>query len=239
LLDEVAGPLTSKQRQLLDINQESAARLAGMLAKLLDLSRIEAGVAGERRLTDVRSILRQSVERIGENGSDERVILPATDSAPHLMVNADADGIAQVFDNLLENALKFSPFDGKVRVRATDVTVRGSIPPERWAVLRRADAVGAVLITVADEGPGIPDVEKERVFQRFYQAEAGRVVRRRGVGLGLSIVRQIVADHGGAIWVGDNEPRGSIFYVLLPGKSWAVSEDAPSGALASDEAQQA
>ncbi|HEY4132810.1 MAG TPA: ATP-binding protein [Gemmatimonadaceae bacterium] len=242
LLDEVAGPLTSKQRQLLDINQDSAARLAGMLAKLLDLSRIEAGVAGERQLTDVRSLLRHSVERIGENGSDERVVLPPTDTAPHLMVNADADGIAQVFDNLLENALKFSPFDGKVQVRALDLTARGSIPPERWAALRRADAVGAILVTVSDEGPGIPDAEKERIFARFYQAEAGRAVRRRGVGLGLSIVRQIVTDHGGAIWVGDNEPRGSVFYVLLPGKSWAVSESTnaqASNALAGDGVEKA
>ncbi len=242
LLDEVAGPLTAKQRQLLDINQDSAARLAGMLAKLLDLSRIEAGITGERQPIDLRSLLRQSVERIGESGSEERVVLPPTDNAPHLIISADADGIAQVFDNLLENALKFSPFDGKVQVRAIDVTSRGSIPPERWAALRRADAVGAVLVTVADEGPGIPDAEKERVFARFYQAEAGRAVRRRGVGLGLSIVRQIVTDHGGAIWVGDNEPRGSTFYVLLPGKSWAVSDAAETSsgnALASDGAQNA
>jgi hypothetical protein len=72
-------------------------------------------------------------------------------------------------------------------------------------------------VTVADEGPGIVDEEKERVFDRFYQTEAGRAVRSRGVGLGLAICREIVLDHGGSIWVADNEPRGSVFQVLLPG----------------------
>ncbi|HEY9227601.1 MAG TPA: ATP-binding protein, partial [Gemmatimonadaceae bacterium] len=75
--------------------------------------------------------------------------------------------------------------------------------------------------TVADLGPGIPDDEKERVFQRFYQTEAGRAVRGRGVGLGLAICREIVTAHGGSMWVSDNEPRGSVFNILLPGAARA------------------
>jgi two-component system sensor histidine kinase GlrK len=232
LLDEVAGPLTAKQRQLLDINQDSAQRLSGMLAKLLDLSRIEAGLAGEKKIVDVRELLRRSVAHIVDANSADRVVPPADEppSSSRLLVNADADALAQVFDNLLENALKFLPANGKVVMHVVDLTSRGSVPPERWAVLRRADAVGAVLVTVADDGPGIPDPEKERVFARFYQAEAGRAVRRRGVGLGLSISREIVTDHGGAIWVGDNEPRGSVFNVLLPGKEWSTAATSTSHA---------
>jgi two-component system sensor histidine kinase GlrK len=228
LLDEVAGPLTAKQRQLLDINQDSAQRLSGMLAKLLDLSRIEAGVAGarERTLVDVRALLRRCVEHTVDANSVDRVVLPSDESGPHLLVHADADALAQVFDNLLENALKFLPTNGRVVMSVADLTARGSVPPERWAALRRAGAVGAILVMVADDGPGIPDPEKERVFARFYQAEAGRAVRRRGVGLGLSISLEIVTEHGGAIWVSDNEPRGSVFNVLLPGKEW--SGEAPN-----------
>jgi two-component system sensor histidine kinase GlrK len=220
LLDEVPGPLTPKQRQLLDINQDSAQRLSGMLGKLLDLSRLEAGLAGERRLTDVRALMRRSVERVAHSALGDHVVLPVDESPSHLLVDADADALLQVFDNLLENAIKFLPHDGKVRIHIADLTARGGVPPERWATLRRTDAIGAVLVSVADEGPGIPDHEKEKVFARFYQAEAGRAVRRRGVGLGLSISREIVTDHGGAIWVSDNEPRGSVFQVLLPAKAW-------------------
>jgi signal transduction histidine kinase len=145
--------------------------------------------------------------------------------------------LSQVIDNLLENALKFSPFDGQIRVRVADFTSRGDIPPQRWAALRQHGAVpGAVLVSVADEGPGVADDEKERVFQRFYQSEAGRAVRGRGVGLGLSICQAIVDEHGGAIWVTDNEPRGSVFNVLIPAAARVESGEAVSPTLVSNSA---
>ena len=80
-------------------------------------------------------------------------------------------------------------------------------------------------ITVSDCGPGVPDAEKERVFERFYQSTAGRAVQRRGVGLGLAICREIVTAHGGAIWFADNqEGGGSAVHVLLPGAFRASPE---------------
>ena len=74
-----------------------------------------------------------------------------------------------------------------------------------------------MLLTVSDEGPGIPDADKEKVFARFYQADAGRAIPARGVGLGLTICQEIVTAHGGTIWVSNNSPQGSVFNVLLPG----------------------
>jgi signal transduction histidine kinase len=94
----------------------------------------------------------------------------------------------------------------------------------RLGVSRGVRGGRAVVITVADQGPGIPDDEKERVFGRFYQTEAGRAARGRGVGLGLTICREIITRHGGAIWVSDNEPRGSMFHVLLPDSVIAPSQ---------------
>jgi two-component system sensor histidine kinase GlrK len=232
LLDEVAGPLTPKQRQLLEITQDSAARLSIMLNKLLDLSRLEAGGAAERQIVDMRPLVKRSVERLTEHNHSERVVVSLGDLGTRFFVSGDPDDLSQVVDNLLENALKFSPFDGPIRVRVSDYASRGDVPPEHWAALRQNGAVpGAVLVTVADEGPGVPNEEKERIFTRFYQTEAGRAVRSRGVGLGLSICQTIVQEHGGAIWVADNEPRGSIFNVLLPAAARVDHGDSSHPAL--------
>lgn len=199
LLDGVAGPVTPKQRQLLEITQESAKRLSMMLNKLLDVSRLEAGLEPERRVVDVGQLVRRAVDHVAESATARGIALSMNDPSSRMLVKADPDGLLQVFDNLLENALKFSPPNSQVRVSVADNSARRD-----------------VLVTVADEGPGIPDDEKERVFQRFYQTEAGRAVRARGVGLGLAICREIVDKHGGAIWVTDNGPRGSVFHVRLP-----------------------
>jgi two-component system sensor histidine kinase GlrK len=227
MLDEVAGPLTPKQRQLLLINQESGQRLSAMITKLLDLSRIEAGLDAEMRVVNMTSLLQRAIEHLVEGSSANRVTLSAVAAGSATRVLGDVEALTQVFDNLLDNALKFSPFDGRVDIRITAVASRGDVPPERWAALRRNGRTpGAVLVSVSDEGPGITDDEKERVFDRFYQTDAGRAVRARGVGLGLAICREIVAVHGGAIWVSDNEPRGSVFHVLLPSAADAAETPA-------------
>jgi two-component system sensor histidine kinase GlrK len=221
LLDEVPGPLTEKQRRLLDLNQESGRRLSAMLGKLLDLSRIEAGLEPDFELLDVMQVIDRAVSHASPAVAARGVRIGVAQPATRLIVRGDASGLIQVVDNLIENAVKFSEPGGDVRVAIAEQPVRGNIPPARWAVLRRNGLRGlrggAVLISVADEGPGIPDEDKERVFARFYQAEAGRAVRGRGVGLGLTICQEIVAAHGGAIWADDNEPRGTVFHVLLPG----------------------
>ena len=200
MLEELPGPLTQRQRRLLELNRESARRLSHMLAKLLDLSRLEAEATPERDVVDLAAIVRNGVDRFDVSrpgrGPSFALIAPATP----LWIRANAGGIAQVLENLLENALKFSPPGGTVRVAVADLPTNGT-----------------VLLSVADEGPGVPDAEKERVFERFHQTSAGRTVGSHGVGLGLSICRHIVAAHGGVIWVADHEPRGAVFCVLLPG----------------------
>jgi signal transduction histidine kinase len=132
-----------------------------------------------------------------------------------------------VLDNLLENAIKFSPDGGDIRVEMQALTARPhQIPPSRWAAVRSARPDSSVMwISVADSGPGIPDSEKERIFERFYQTPSGRAVRHRGVGLGLTICREIVAAHLGVIWVADNPTgSGTVFNVLIPGAFRASPE---------------
>lgn len=219
LLDGLAGPLSAKQRQLLELNLDSGRRLSAMLTKLLDLSRIEAGLQPDFQMLDVAALVRRSIDRADAARTERAFQLSFTEPEHRLLLRGDDIGITQLVDNLLENAIKFSPLAGVVSVRVSEWPSDGaSVPPNHAAVVQRAHIRGsALLLVVADEGPGIPDEEKERVFTRFYQAEAGRAVRGRGVGLGLTICHEIVTAHGGAIWVADNEPHGSQFCVLLPG----------------------
>ncbi|HEY4304574.1 MAG TPA: HAMP domain-containing sensor histidine kinase [Gemmatimonadaceae bacterium] len=215
--DGLAGPVTPKQQQLLEMNIESGQRLSAMLTKLLDLSRIEAGLEPDFQMVDLIALVRRSVDRAGALPSPRSVALRFAEPAQRVLVRADAEGIAQVVDNLLENAIKFSPSDSTVEVHLTQALSAA----EQQAAAKQGvtDRVRgrAVVVTVADEGAGIPDDEKERVFERFYQTEAGRAARGRGVGLGLTICREIVTSHGGALWASDNEPRGTVFHMLLPG----------------------
>jgi two-component system sensor histidine kinase GlrK len=233
LLDELPGPLTDKQRQLLELNRDSGRRLSAMLGKLLDLSRIEAGLEPDFQMLDVVQIARRSVERMNAARQERGLQTTIEEPVRRLLVRGDGAGLMQVFDNLLENAIKFSPPGAEVRVTILDLPSRGErVPAERWGALQRRGLGGdAVLLSVADAGPGIPDVDKEKVFARFYQAEAGRAIPARGVGLGLTICREIVTAHGGSIWVSDNSPRGSVFNVLLPG-AVSMADDAPLAAVA-------
>ncbi len=237
LLDEVAGPLSAKQRQLLELNLASGRRLSSMVTKLLDLSRIEAGLEPDLQMLDVMQLVKGPLERADAARTQRGFRLSLTEPHRRLLVRGDATGLAQVLDNLLENAIKFSPPGGAVRVRIAEWPSGGDrVPAEQSAAVRRSGMRGgAVLLSVADDGPGIPDDEKERIFARFYQTEAGRAAHGHGVGLGLTICREIVAAHGGAIWVTDNEPSGSLFCVLLPGAAGAAgaadAPDAPDAVL--------
>ena len=200
LLDGLAGPLGERQRHLLEMSRDSGRRLASMIHKLLDLSRIDARPTPVRELLDLSALVRRAVDHVNATrairGHGPEVVCERPLS--HILLRADAEEIAQVLDNLLENAVKFSPAQGVVRVTLDD------------------DG-GSAVLRVADEGPGVPDHDKARVFARFHQGEAGRNAPDRGVGLGLAICRHVVEAHGGSIVVRDNVPRGAVFEVRVPG----------------------
>ena len=232
LLDEVPGKLTEQQRNLLLLTKQAGERLSSMVAKLLELSRIEAGaLAPEFALHRLDLLVRHAVEQIEPAAAERRVRITTTFEDPAILLECDAERIRRVLDNLLENAIKFSPEGGVVSVTTKYASTRpGRVPEERWRTVRRPDPEsGVVLITVADCGPGVPDQDKERIFERFYQTSAGRAVQGRGVGLGLTICRENVAAHGGALWVEDRPGGGSVFCLLLP-RALRVPDSAISAA---------
>jgi signal transduction histidine kinase len=225
LLDEIAGPLTDKQAHLLRLHRENGQRLGRMLGQLLDLSRLDARPALAIRPVPVASLVHPAVAlaNAGRPRSAHRVT--ARLPAETLLVTCDPDRCRQVLDNLLDNALKFSGPEATVQVEAQLLTGKPRwITADHWRAVHHDGAgAGTLLLAVGDEGPGVPDSEKSGIFSRFHQGQPGRDTRRRGVGLGLAICREIIRSHGGTIWVDDAAGGGSVFRLLLPG-AWAAPE---------------
>ncbi|MGH2725276.1 MAG: HAMP domain-containing sensor histidine kinase [Actinomycetota bacterium] len=196
LVDDVEPPDPETLRTMLAQTQ----RLGALINQLLDLSRLEAGtVPLERRSFEVGPVLRQAVEESRlqvERATDRRVRLSVSIDPPGLRAHGDPERIHQVVANLLENAVRHSPEDGEV------------------VVATRAHR-DLVRIEVRDQGPGIPEEEAERVFERFYRGATGESVRG-GTGLGLAIARWIVDLHGGDIRAEPNVPHGCRMVVALP-----------------------
>ncbi len=218
LLEGLAGPVNEKQADLLRMNLRSARRLSAMIAKLLDLARMDAGAMEyEFRQRDLASLIRAVMEEYGPRAGEHGVQLAAALDEEPLSMECDADRLIQVVANLVENALKFSPPGARVVVglRATTSPARrnGGTPPPG---VGGSAAAGWAVLTVSDRGPGVPDDEKEAIFERFRQARGPAAARGGGVGLGLALCREIVTAHRGRIWVEDRPGGGSRFIVQLP-----------------------
>jgi len=128
---------------------------------------------------------------------------------------ADAERLRQVFVNLVDNAVKFTPKGGKVTVSAR-VTDGGPADDDEGGSVLLAPVRRVVQVTVADTGIGIPSGERNKVFDAFYQVDSSSTREYGGTGLGLSIVKRIVEAHGGTVVISANEPSGTVFTVTLP-----------------------
>jgi signal transduction histidine kinase len=172
-------------------------RLGRLVTQLLDLSRLESGgVELEPVRVGVRELLEQAAREC-ELG-DRPVRLKVCVEPGNLVTTGDPERLHQVVANLLDNAVRHSPPEGRV-----------------WLGAHAATA-GRTTIVVADEGPGIPPEEAERVFERFHRTDAARATRDGGTGLGLAIARWIVDAHGGVIRAEPREPRGCRMVVEIP-----------------------
>ncbi len=171
--------------------------LEQMAQELLDLAQIESGQALVRLVpTPVAQLVAETVARLAPQAALKRQAV-SVEVPPHLVALADAAQVSRALGNLLHNAIKFTPPEGQVWVRA-----------------RPSD--GDVLIEVADTGPGIPPEDRPRVFERFFRSDRARA--GGGTGLGLAIAKHVVEAHGGKIWVeSEGRPgRGATFRFTLP-----------------------
>ena len=195
------GGLSERDVRALGVISNQASRLNRMITSLLDLSRIQTGqLSIERGAVDVRALIERVVSEVQPTFSEHTLSLSAPD-AP-IIVDGDELRLEQVFQNLIQNAVKYSPAGGAVYVR-----------------LERHEDKAVVAVT--DEGIGIPAEALPRLFSRFYRAVNASSQNISGMGVGLYVVREIVSLHGGTVAVQSDEGQGSTFTVILPLKDEA------------------
>jgi len=190
------GPLTPNQQEFLRRLQSSIQHITTLVNDLLDLGRLDAGFDARREVVHLDNILKYALD-IYENQIRKKNIKLSLDIAEDLKpLRANPIRIRQMLDNLVGNAIKYTPPDGSVRV---------SISMQ----------VDQIVIKVQDTGMGIPSEEQGRVFDKFFRA-SNAVGGAEGSGLGLAIVKTIVESHQGRVWVESVVGVGSTFIVLLP-----------------------
>jgi signal transduction histidine kinase len=174
---------------------DESDRVIEMLNTLMDISEAETGtMALHREPIDLADLIGRSVE-LYEDFAEERGVDIRTNMPSNLVVEVDRNRMRQVLANLIDNAVKYTPAGGVVEIAA-----------------RRDN--GDVVATVSDTGPGIPDDELPRIWDRLYRGDKSRSTR--GLGLGLSLVKAIVAAHGGKVGVRSARGEGSTFELRLP-----------------------
>jgi signal transduction histidine kinase len=197
ILDGRAGDLTDTQGRLLNIVERESGRLMYLINDLLDLAKLEAGRTRiEFELADLSVVIAEAVEAIQPLAASKQIRISTQVERLAGTVPCDPALIRQVLQNLIGNALKFTPEGGEVRVEAITMN-------------------DAVKVLTTDTGIGIPRDKWEAVFNKFEQvgAHKGPV---KGTGLGLAICQQIIDRHRGRIWVESEEGVGSTFTFTLP-----------------------
>ncbi len=192
----ILGEVNEKAANLLRIALSNSDRLVRLINDILDLERIQSGREPlSFRPVALNDIVQQAMDGMAPVADAAEVQL--IHDANAIQLNADADRLLQVLTNLLSNAIKFSP-----RGATVSVTLRAGS--------------GAVVLSVIDQGRGIPADKLDTIFDRFQQVDASDSRQKGGSGLGLAICKTIVRQHGGKIWAERNAVRGSTFRVLLP-----------------------
>jgi two-component system sensor histidine kinase GlrK len=201
LLEQIPGPLTPTQQQILGVVRNHSTRLARHITSILDLSKMEADMLEYVCVpSNPTVLLERGVEAVQLMAQKKRLHIEVLCTSPVPDLCIDEGRMQQVLDNLLSNAVKFTPEGGTIRVVAS---VQGE--EQRWVEIR-----------VCDTGQGIPVEDVTRIFDKFYQSSSSRQVRQQGTGLGLTIARHIVEAHGGQIWAESRVGEGATFVVRLP-----------------------
>ena len=201
LLDGLAGPVLPEQQEHLGTILRSVNQLRTMIGDLLEASRTESGKTQiEQRCISMETVIRQAVSLLRPAANEKKVRLQAGLDTRVPMVYAAPDRVLQILTNLIHNAIKFTPADGSIIVKAATAETDPDF----------------VYVSVSDTGIGISPEARPLIFERMYQAPDAIDDSRKGLGLGLHIARDLVRLHGGRIWVESEPGIGSTFTFTLP-----------------------
>jgi len=195
-LVERSGPLNENQQQFLQRIQNSVQQITSLINDLLDLGRLEAGFDTRRESVQLENVLKYTLDTFYAETRRKNIKLTTElgEGLPGLRANPIR--IRQMLDNLVGNAIKYTPESGSVHV---------SILSEDRQII----------LCVKDSGPGVPTGEQGRIFEKFYRA-SNTPQGTPGSGLGLAIVKSIVDSHQGRVWIESGTGKGSSFFVVLP-----------------------
>ncbi len=189
--------------RFLEVAQSETDRMIRMIRDLLDLSRIDSGKSElEKELIDIRALFAQVLNRFdmliaSEEYREKNYTIKRNLLEEATFVDIDADRIVQVLDNIMNNAVNYSPEGG---------TITGEMKIQN----------DQVIISIKDEGIGIPEEDLKHIFTRFYRVDHARSRAMGGTGLGLAISREVIEQHDGRIWAESFQRKGTTFYIALP-----------------------
>ncbi|MBW2447754.1 MAG: PAS domain-containing protein [Deltaproteobacteria bacterium] len=220
LLSKKVGSLSDEQRGFVEESLKSCRRMNTFIANLLENSRDAGGDAPlQVHEASLSPTLEGVVSSLKPLFDDQGMVARLTIDPETPAARFDPLRIEQVITNLLENALKYGGPGGEITVATRPVSMKGAV----W-----------IEVSVSDEGPGVPELDRERIFERYVRV--GEQSRAGGLGLGLAICRRAVEAHGGVIGVTESDPVGARFWFTLPPASEAASQ-APEATPVSSSAE--
>lgn len=201
--------------QFLEVTQEETERMIRMINDLLSLSRMDRGVVKMDlewvNFNDFLSHVLNRFDMIVKNDEKDQTgqkkySIKRKITNQDLWVEIDTDQMMQVIDNIMNNAIKYSPDGGVITVGLTQ-------------------SQNQIILSISDQGLGIPKKDLNKIFDRFYRVDKARSREQGGTGLGLAIAKEIVEAHKGKIWADSQEGKGSTFYISLPFEPMSEEDD--------------
>jgi two-component system sensor histidine kinase GlrK len=210
LMDGAVGELDANQREVTGILRENGLKLQRLIENLLSFSAWQTSSVGlETTEFRLRPLVKQVLENQQLTLLSQRVRLEM--KIEDVSLNADRGKVRLILDNLLSNAIKYSPRGGAIFMSA-------------------ATDAGQLTLDVADSGPGIPHDERAHIFEAFYTGKAPRGTNVKGTGIGLSVVLEFVAAHGGTVQIMDGQFSGAHFRITMPLHSSSTQGTSPAPA---------
>jgi signal transduction histidine kinase len=217
LSEGLAGEMKPEQAEFVKTIHDNGQNLLSLIMGLLDLSKLESGTMQTKmRAISIEPVIGEVVSTLTPTARKKSVSLDLKVDKGLAPLRGDPERLRQVFLNLTENALKFTPAGGSVTLSAKMVAGEVGDEDDDAGLALLAPTRRRLEVGVADTGIGIPAREREKVFDAFYQVDSSSTREYGGTGLGLSIVKRLVEVHGGSIRIEDNQPKGTVFIVSLP-----------------------